>query len=240
MKVAMSEVFGPTFQGEGPSTGKQAMFARLAMCNLKCSWCDTKYTWDWKGEAGPAYRKDEQVQVRELDDVCNELADRANWADLLVITGGEPMLQQRAAGLLAYEWIQSGYGAVEVETNGTIPLDLGLWAWHGGSLHFNVSPKLAHSGNPESKALTDALLGYSSQPNVRFKFVCKSLADLDEVEILCDIYRIDVQATWIMPLGTTPFDVHVRQVHLADEVLRRGFNLTSRMHVELWGDVRGR
>ena len=36
-----------SLQGEGHSIGTPTVFLRLALCNLTCVWCDTKYTWDW-------------------------------------------------------------------------------------------------------------------------------------------------------------------------------------------------
>ena len=45
--LKVSEIFD-SIQGEGPSTGTPSIFLRLSTCNLKCSWCDTKYTWDWQ------------------------------------------------------------------------------------------------------------------------------------------------------------------------------------------------
>jgi 7-carboxy-7-deazaguanine synthase len=39
--------FGPTFQGEGPSAGRRALFIRLSHCNLSCPGCDTPESWDW-------------------------------------------------------------------------------------------------------------------------------------------------------------------------------------------------
>ena len=45
--MKISEIF-ESIQGEGTNAGKPAVFLRTAECNLKCTWCDTKYTWDWK------------------------------------------------------------------------------------------------------------------------------------------------------------------------------------------------
>ena len=44
--MKINEIFS-SIQGEGKHAGKPAIFLRTALCNLKCVWCDTKYTWDW-------------------------------------------------------------------------------------------------------------------------------------------------------------------------------------------------
>jgi organic radical activating enzyme len=84
----VAELFGPTWQGEGPSAGQRAVFVRLSGCNLDCRWCDTPYTWDWS-------RYDPAEQSRVM--TCDAIRD---WAlaqdvDLVVVTGGEPLIQQR-------------------------------------------------------------------------------------------------------------------------------------------------
>ena len=88
MTLVVSEVFGPTLQGEGPSAGQRAGFVRLGRCSLSCSWCDTPYSWDWK-------RYDPAVELREL--AVGEVAAsiRAMDVPMVVVTGGEPLLQQR-------------------------------------------------------------------------------------------------------------------------------------------------
>ncbi|HHK7228110.1 TPA: hypothetical protein ACQXLV_002143, partial [Streptococcus pneumoniae] len=43
-RLPVSEVFGPTIQGEGPHAGRTCHFIRLGGCNLSCSWCDTPYS----------------------------------------------------------------------------------------------------------------------------------------------------------------------------------------------------
>ena len=47
MLLKLSEIFY-SIQGEGVSIGRPSVFLRTALCNLKCKWCDTPYTWDWK------------------------------------------------------------------------------------------------------------------------------------------------------------------------------------------------
>jgi len=47
--LPVSEIFGPTIQGEGEHIGRRAVFVRLAGCDSRCSWCDTKYAWSTEG-----------------------------------------------------------------------------------------------------------------------------------------------------------------------------------------------
>ena len=57
--LIVSEIFGPTIQGEGPFSGRRAFFLRLGICNLRCTFCDSKFTWDWENliikKSLPAY-----------------------------------------------------------------------------------------------------------------------------------------------------------------------------------------
>ncbi|MDF0142324.1 7-carboxy-7-deazaguanine synthase QueE, partial [Staphylococcus pseudintermedius] len=45
-KIPVLEIFGPTIQGEGRVIGRKTMFVRTAGCDFRCSWCDSKFTWD--------------------------------------------------------------------------------------------------------------------------------------------------------------------------------------------------
>src|SRR5204863_10000958 len=134
--LVVSEVFGPTWQGEGPSLGRRCGFVRLGRCNLACTWCDTPYTWDWA-------RYDPAVELhrRMVTEVVSELD--AMGIDMVVISGGEPLLQQsHLAPLLAAA--EQRQWRIEVETAGTLAPAAALDAVD----RFNVSPKLANSGNP--------------------------------------------------------------------------------------------
>jgi 7-carboxy-7-deazaguanine synthase len=236
-QLAVSEIFGPTFQGEGPSLGKRCIFLRLSGCNLKCVWCDTPYTWDWEGLNGVVYNAREQthmMSIREINMAMGALDRDAMW----VISGGEPMLQSKALRELL-----RGYGGeVEIETNGTVDpraLFEGVAEDRPGSvdLIFNVSPKLLHSGNgPTDERWLPIYRVFGG----RFKFVCQNVQDLDEVAGIVERNKIPEWQVYIMPEGRQAGSIERTARELADEVLRRRWNMTTRLHVQLWGDKRGR
>jgi len=227
-ELVVAEVFGPTFQGEGPSTGRRAGFVRLGRCNLDCTWCDTPYTWDW-------HRFDAATELRRatVSSILDDLD--AMTPEIIVITGGEPLLQQRNLVPLIDGCAERGWPA-EIETNGTIvpvePLIERVRQW-------NVSPKLANSGVPLDKRIRpDALAALVASGRAVFKFVAADEADLDEVAHLVAAHTL--RPVWIMPEGTDPAMVMERARALAQPVIDRGWNLTTRLHVLLWGDERGR
>jgi len=228
VELSVSEVFGPTFQGEGPSAGRLAMFVRLGRCNLDCRWCDTAFTWDWS-------RFDPAVELhrRTVGELVGEL-DRIN-APLLVVTGGEPLLQQRGLVPLLETAGERGW-RVEVETNGTLMPDERLRSLVG---QWNVSPKLANSGVELSRRWRPhAVQALAATGRAIGKFVVEHADELDEVAELATAGNLaDV---WILPQATDADSLRRRMAALAPEVLGRGWNLSGRLHIELWGDVRGR
>jgi 7-carboxy-7-deazaguanine synthase len=234
----LADVFGPTLQGEGPSTGRLAMFVRLGGCNLHCRWCDTGYTWD-------ASRWDLREQIRPVpwQRVADHLAGAAppGTVPLLVVTGGEPLGHQGRPPFRSLLAAAAGLGmGIEVETNGTrIPApDL------PGDPVYNVSPKLAHAGDPvELRINAPALAAFrdlAQRGRARFKFVVQTVGQLDEVGGIVAAHRLPADAVWVMPEGTDARTVLDRGRALADPVLARGWNLTVRLHTLLWGDERGR
>jgi 7-carboxy-7-deazaguanine synthase len=99
--LLVSEIFR-SIQGEGSRTGRPCSFVRLAGCNLRCDWCDTRYA--YQGGAGmtvPAVLG----QLEQMD--CR----------LVMLTGGEPLLQPTAP-LLLERLCQAGYETL-LQTNGT-------------------------------------------------------------------------------------------------------------------------
>jgi 7-carboxy-7-deazaguanine synthase len=230
--LVVAEVFGPTVQGEGPSLGRRASFVRLGGCNLHCSWCDTGYTWD-------ASRYDLRAELHRVPAWQLVEQVRAIRAGLAVITGGEPLLHQRQAG---WATLLSGLAdagvEVEVETNGTVaPTPETV----GRVTRFNVSPKLGHAGDDASRRVRpNSLRALAWTGRAVFKFVVERVGDLDEVAAIIDAAGVAPDAVWVMPQGSTAEQVLAVQRGIADQVIARGYNLTTRLHTLLWPEERRR
>lgn len=237
--LTVSELFGPTFQGEGPNTGRQAMFVRLGRCNLDCAWCDTPYTWDWHGKNGPA-QDPTALRPMSVTAIYDDLAVLADdrIPELVVVTGGEPMLQRTGVIALVEHLDDHGHDT-EIETNGTISPLPGLY----GLVRYNVSPKLAHSGVTRDAAINPAALEYFVElarcDEAAFKFVARDRRDLDEIAELVDRFAIPTRTVWVMPEGRDSTTITTGLQALATDVLARRWNLSGRLHVTIWEDRRG-
>lgn len=223
------EIFA-SLQGEGPSAGRPCAFVRLSRCNLACTWCDTAYTWRFTGPDG-FDRKANQITLSEADTAARI---SALGQDRLVITGGEPLLQGAALARLVA--LLPGI-SVELETNGSVAphpaLDVQV-------AQYNVSPKLAYSGNPAALALLpERLAAWAADPRATFKFVVATPQDVAEVLALQAAYAIPSARIMLMPEGTTSAALRQREVWLAALALEHGLRLSDRLHIHLYGDTRG-
>ena len=228
-----------TLQGEGPSLGAPAVFLRLSLCNLHCQWCDTPYTWNW--EKTPWHHQDgvkfsKVGQIIEL--TAAEIAPLVSQyhCDRLVLTGGEPLLQQEE--LVELLQLLPEIPFIEVETNGTqIPAN----ALREKVTHFNVSPKLSNSGMDEKLRLNlDALQILASLPGAILKFVICNQTDLDEVRELQARLQLPSNRIHLMPEGRDPASLQTRSLWLADICRDHGYRFSPRLHVLLWGNTRAR
>ena len=230
--LTISEVFGPTFQGEGRSFGKRAAFIRLGGCNLSCSWCDTPYTWDAK-----RYDLRREMSRASVDHIIGQV-ERMR-PDVVVITGGEPLLQQ---GQPAWMRLLSGLSNVEIETNGTVTPSVFTEAYVA---FFTVSPKLANSGDPETMRLRPETLaryaGLSRRDNrAVLKIVVTCEEDVAAAAGLAAEYDWPLRNVYVMPEGTTAEKVVAGAQALAEAALFHGVGMTTRLQVLAWGAERGR
>jgi organic radical activating enzyme len=233
---AEPELFA-SIQGEGPSAGLPVAFIRLSRCNLACVWCDTAYTWHFDGDTRP--HRDGATFDRRVNQVRLTVAEAAEriaglGQDRLVVTGGEPLLQ---AGALADLLDLLPDMSVEVETNGTIAAPPRLDARID---QYNVSPKLAHSGNPAKLALIpERLAAYARDERAWFKFVIEAPGDIAEVLELQERYAVPSVRIFLMAEGRNSVALRGRQRWLAPLCLEHGFRLSDRLHIHLFGDTRG-
>jgi 7-carboxy-7-deazaguanine synthase len=233
-KLPVAEMF-LSFQGEGRWAGHPALFIRLAYCNLGCSWCDTRFTWEeGKLEAG------REMSCEEIIAASHELIkDRStSLSDIhVVLTGGEPLLHQEPLCGLIDAMKSIGFQYFEIETNGAIvPLDeliqrINWW---------NCSPKLANSDLPyDNRMNAVAISKLANLKNIDFKFVVSDERDIAEIEQDFSQY-LSPRQIMLMPEGTTAHRIAKSSSWVADQCIRHGFRLSPRLHILLWGNERGR
>ena len=235
------EIFD-TLQGEGRNIGQPATFLRLSNCNLRCRWCDTGYTWAFTDRLAEShddkmkYERSEQQTELDVESIVDNLLQRS--IERLVISGGEPMIQQRGiyelVGLLK---TADPERKVEIETNGTIVPIPELVELVD---QFNVSPKLENSGNKKEKRdKPNAMKAYVESGKSDFKFVITCDEDLAEVLELIARYEVPTSRVYLMPEGRTQEEQTSRAEAIADLCMQHGFNFTPRLHINLWGTKRG-
>ena len=158
----ISEIFR-SIQGESSFAGLPCTFVRLAGCNLRCTWCDSEYTFTGG-------------QKMTLDEVGAEV-QRLSANGLVEITGGEPMLQERAVVPLMKSLLHRGY-RVLLETSGACPL-----ARVPVEVHKIVDVKCPGSSEGDSFCMENL---EALRPHDEVKFV---LADRTDYEFACDFIR---------------------------------------------------
>lgn len=227
--LPVSEIFGPVFQGEGPHTGRACAFIRLGLCNLSCSWCDTPYTWD-------KTRYDIKKECPPL--TADEIMAQLPKTNLLIVSGGEPLMHKNNDALK--EVVFRFQGDIHVETNGTIiPSD---WLNRRVNL-WNVSPKLAHSGDPEKKRIKPLALAWfataAQERRACFKFVAQHPDDLQQIKEFQETYHIPNYTIWVMPEGVTAQAQIDGLKLLSKPVVEQGWNISTRLQILTYGNTKG-
>lgn len=213
MKLLLNEIFF-SIQGEGPNIGKPSIFLRLGGCNLACSWCDSKFTWD------PKVADNKVITISEVIKKIKSFPCKH-----LVITGGEPMMQQDKIETILKKLPK--YTA-EIETNGSIPSKISRFIEQ-----INCSPKLRNSGNKPYPL--------KIKPNNKkaiYKFVVQKKEDLKEIKSYLKKNKIPKEKVYLMPEGMKRAEVLRRSKWLIQSCNKEGYHFTPRLHIMLYDDKR--
>jgi 7-carboxy-7-deazaguanine synthase len=241
--VRVNEIFGPTIQGEGPFAGRPAMFVRLSGCNLDCSWCDTPYTWNFADKPKrltlPVFDRAAEVHEMKPGEVYWQLEEVAGDTQLLVISGGEPMLQRTQLRLLAEMWEDDGERYTQIETNGTVsPDDIAL-----GELHWVVSPKIQPSADTRQSSrdqgATALLAAQYVDLYADWKFVAATVEDIETIVAYVEAHEIPAEKVWLMPEGITRTELADKFPMVWDAAVANGWNVSHRLHTLAKGNERG-
>lgn len=228
VSLRVSEIFA-SLQGEGPTVGLAATFLRLAYCNLDCSWCDTRYAWDFS-----SYDLDKETEALGVTPVAERILELG--LSRLVITGGEPLIQQRALGRLL-EILPFSLD-IEVETNGTLVPSPTLLARVD---QWNLSPKLSNAGMPrERRIVPSSLAAFRDSQRAYLKLVIAGVDDLSEADALVKELGWPCDRVVLMPEGTTPKQLEERRTWLLAAAEVRSQLYSSRLQVERFGNQRGK
>lgn len=223
----VSEIF-QSVQGEGPSVGLACIFVRLATCNLRCTWCDTRYSWDFA-----EYDYAAEVTHWSLEALRERIVESGEAR--LVVTGGEPLIQQDLLARLCAEL--PAELRIEIETNGTLVPDEGLCERVD---QWNVSPKLANSGETrERRFRTVALERLRATGRAWLKLVIAGEKDSAEAAELARALEWPAERVMLMPLAANAEDLKLVGPSVLSAADKLGFGYSPRLHLELFGGQRG-
>ena len=230
--MRISEVFY-SIQGEGELTGVPSVFIRTSGCNLRCVWCDTPYaSWNPEGDDMTIGQIVAEVEKHPTHHV--------------VLTGGEPMIAKGIHELARQLKEQRKH--ITIETAGTISPD-------GIACDLaSISPKLANS-TPQAGSIEPAwierheqtrkqpkvLQEWVSSYDFQLKFVLSSHLEIQEIEDLVKTIGVSIPS-WkvqLMPEGVDSLKLEKTHSVLVDICRKKGYRLTDRLHVHLFGNTRG-
>lgn len=219
-RMHIAEIFY-SIQGEGTHTGKPAIFIRLTGCHLRCVWCDSKFTWNMKSG-----------KKMIIDQIIKTL--KKYPCKHLVITGGEPLLQQPVLRELLKKLNppQTKNYYIEVETSGSLQPQINELVDQ-----YNCSPKLSNAKNrPIPYRIS---LPKFPQEKTYYKFVIDKKSDIKELKKFIKDHALPKDKIILMPQGTTKSEIAKRTTWLAEICKKENWRLSTRLHIEIWGNKRG-
>lgn len=216
-----------SIDGEGPSAGELATFIRFAGCDLRCTWCDTKYSWDGSNRS-------EKMTAEEIYQYIEE-----SGAYNVTLTGGEPLIQKDINELIGH-FIEDGLTTIRIETHGGVDISPFKDAFDmlvaPYDLQFIVDFKLPSSGMMDEMCLDnlDAIGTHDT-----FKFVMASAQDLDVAIGIIRKHKLVGRCNVYFSPVVDRIDPVTIVERMVDEKIN-GVKLQLQLHKYIWPkDMRG-
>ncbi|MCE5219735.1 MAG: putative 7-carboxy-7-deazaguanine synthase QueE [Clostridium sp.] len=203
--------------GEGPSSGELATFIRFQGCNLRCSWCDTTYSWN----------KDSTSEVLTAKEIYNYINE--NRVTNVTLTGGEPLIQENIDELL--ELLNSDDNLkIHIETNGAVDIESFKKRHTHNNLHYIVDFKLPSSNMTNKMNLNN--LNIVEKSDV-YKFVVGSNEDLQMAyEIIIKYHLTSKCLVYLSPVSGN-IDMQEIVEFMKDKKLSK-VRLQAQLHKIIW------
>jgi 7-carboxy-7-deazaguanine synthase len=232
--IAVSEIFGPTVQGEGAVIGKPTVFVRTGGCDYRCSWCDSKFA------VLPEYRDDWRRMSPE--EIFAQIKALSAKPILVTLSGGNPALQP--LGTLIRLGKVEGY-RFAIETQGTVARD-----WFRDLDYLTISPKPPSSGmRMDWDKLTHCATAGGPGTETVMKVVIFDDADYAYAKEVADRFPnlpmyLQVGNDCLPEDGAEPDLRRLldRYEWLANKVVADGWNdatVLPQLHTLVWGNKRG-
>jgi len=255
--MRIAEIFY-SIQGEGKLTGVPSVFVRVSGCNLRCTWCDTPYaSWSPEGPDLSIEQIVEEVLKHPTSHVVLTGGEPMMFKDIVplivALKGHGKHITVETAGTLWQSELPAGsidLASISPKLSNSTP-----WQREGGRFaaaheHHRINlPVLRRfaTGGPESTAGEEPASTSRVVLDRQWKFVISSPDNLREVESLLTALnsqlpteqRIPPTDILLMPEATDAEALTVRSRTLAELCKQKGYRLSPRLHVYLWGNTKG-
>ncbi len=206
-----------SLDGEGPTAGELAYFVRFEGCNLRCSWCDTDYSWD--GTVAITHRTPEEIYA----DI------KSSGVHNVTLTGGEPLIQAQILPLLQLLAADDAL-CIHIETNGAVNIAPFRAQCPAHNIHYILDYKLPASAMEQHMCMTNL---EQVQPTDVYKFVIASERDLNRtIEIIQQYNLADRCQVFLSPVRES-----IDPLLLVDAMKEHTLNsvrLQLQLHKILW------
>ena len=206
-----------SLDGEGPTSGELAYFVRFEQCNLRCSWCDTVYSWD--GSTA--------VQHKTAQQIYDEI--KASSIRNITLTGGEPLIQKEIAELLQLLGADDSL-LVHIETNGSVDIAPFKNTCPARNILYILDYKLPESGMENQMCMAN--LNQVQNDDV-YKFVIASEEDLNRAVEIVKAYDLQNRCQVFFSPVREMIEPLLIVDKMKDECLN-GVRLQLQLHKILW------